>query len=60
MKNFIETMEKYKVARIQYLLGINEDMIDTIVSVKPLPRKLQMGGQTVQITKAENMNVEQK
>ena len=51
-KYFMETMDKYKVALIQYLLAIEEDMIDTlIVFVKPLPRKLQLGGQTGQITK---------
>ena len=58
--DFIETIEKYKVARIQYLPAIEDGMIDTlIVSVKPLLRKLQVGGQTVQITKAESINVEQ-
>ena len=60
-KDFIKTMEKYKVDRIQYLPTIEKNMIDSlIVSVKPLPRKLQVGGQNVQITKTENMNVEKK
>ena len=55
-KYFIQTMEKYKVARIQYLPAI-EDMIDTlIVSVKQLPRKLQVGGQTGQFTKMLSFN----
>ena len=57
----METLEKYNIARIQYLPSIEEEEVDALIlAVKPLPTQIQVGGQNVQITNAEEMNEEQK
>ena len=55
----METLEKYKIARMQYLPFI-EEVDALIVAVKPLPSQIQVGGQNVHITNAEEMSEEQK
>ena len=60
-KDIMETLEKYNIARNPYLPSIEEGEVDAlIVAVKPLPNQIQVGGQNVQITNAEEMNEEPK
>ena len=39
----METLEKYKIVRIQYILSIEEEEVGAlIVAVKPLPNQIQV------------------
>ena len=50
-------LEKYKIARVQYIPSEEEDFVDAIlVAVAPLQQRLRFGREVIPTTEAENRN----
>ena len=59
--HFVQALEKYKVARVQYLPAKETNKIDAIiVAVTELPDKINILNTIIPITKAEDMTIEQR
>ena len=60
-KDFKKFLEKYKIARVQYIPSEEEELVDAIlVAVAPLPQRLKFGKGVIPTTQAENMNEQQR
>ena len=60
-KNLQKSLEKYRIARMQYLPEENSRETDAlVVAVAPLPNQLKMMGSVVPITSVDNVNEDQR
>ena len=60
-KEFISSIEKYKIARVQDIPSEDNDLVDVIiVAIARLPRQLKFKKSIILITRAEEMSSEQR